>query len=180
MKAHVGENEVVKVEQIFTWQHAEDFEPWVPKYITPVAPYPGPTTHAVDDPSVYNNDVDKWSFDMSFADEDDDVGNRQPHYYKAAGEVAVGDGSAKPSLGASAALGMDKYCRATEECSPDLWKHYVDGYGHKCLFTPPYHPELQPIEKLWRDVKMYVARKFVGERNMKELWSQVLDGFRIY
>ena len=27
---------------------------------------------------------------------------------------------------------------------------------------------------------MYVARKFVGERNMKELWSQVLDGFRIY
>mmetsp|Transcript_1027 Transcript_1027/g.2511 ORF Transcript_1027/g.2511 Transcript_1027/m.2511 type:complete len:145 (-) Transcript_1027:113-547(-) len=83
MKAHVGENEVVKVEQIFTWQHAEDFEPWVPKYITPVAPYPGPTTHAVDDPSVYNNDVDKWSFDMSFADEDDDVGNRQPHYYKA-------------------------------------------------------------------------------------------------
>jgi len=21
-----------------------------------------------------------------------------------------------------------------------------------CLFTPPYHPELQPIEKLWRDV----------------------------
>jgi hypothetical protein len=30
------------------------------------------------------------------------------------------------------------------------------------LWTPPYHPELQPIEHLWRDVKQYVARKYVG------------------
>ena len=22
-------------------------------------------------------------------------------------------------------------------------------YGHEVLFTPPYHPELQPIEKIW-------------------------------
>ena len=42
----------------------EDFEPWVPSHITPVAPYPGPTTHAFDnDPSVFNNDLDGWSFD---------------------------------------------------------------------------------------------------------------------
>lgn len=26
-------------------------------------------------------------------------------------------------------------------------------YGHRILYTPPYHPELQPIEKIWGVVK---------------------------
>lgn len=30
--------------------------------------------------------------------------------------------------------------------------------GHKVLRTPPYHPELQPIEKCWGVVKNHVAR----------------------
>ena len=54
-------------------------------------------------------------------------------------------------------------------------------WGHmKPIMTPPYHPELQPIEKLWRDVKMYVARKFVGTRNMTELTQHVREAFRKY
>ena len=48
------------------------------------------------------------------------------------------------------------------------------------LLTPPYHPELQPIEKLWRDVKMFVAREFAGTRKMSELWVHVLEGFKRY
>ena len=53
--------------------------------------------------------------------------------------------------------------------------------GHlKPLMTPPYHPELQPIEKLWRDVKMYVARQFAGTRSMNELTEHVKNGFRKY
>ena len=39
--------------------------------------------------------------------------------------------------------------------------HYVvvdiaEEYGHHVLFTPPYHPELQPIEKIWAVVKNYL------------------------
>jgi hypothetical protein len=51
---------------------------------------------------------------------------------------------------------------------------------HNPIFTPPYHPELQPIERLWRDVKMFVARQFVGGRTVAELREQVLAGFRKY
>jgi transposase len=54
-------------------------------------------------------------------------------------------------------------------------------YGHfDPLMTPPYHPELQPIEDLWRDVKQYVARKYMGGRTMSELFDQVKEAFTIY
>ena len=47
-------------------------------------------------------------------------------------------------------------------------------------WTPPYHPELQHIEELWRDVKQYVARKYVGLRSMTDLRKHVLEGFLEY
>ena len=34
----------------------------------------------------------------------------------------------------------------------------VKRYGHHVMRTPPYHPELQPIEKCWAVVKNEVAR----------------------
>ena len=33
------------------------------------------------------------------------------------------------------------------------------SHGHEVLRTPPYHPELQPIETCWGVVKNHVARK---------------------
>ena len=51
---------------------------------------------------------------------------------------------------------------------------------HHVLLTPPYHPELQPIEKLWRNVKMYVARKFEGTRSMPALWIHLREAFAKY
>lgn len=62
-------------------------------------------------------------------------------------------------------------CHLTQLCTE---------YGHHFLLTPPYHPELQPIEKLWRNVKEYVARLFSGNRAFNELWDQVRDGFLRY
>lgn len=59
--------------------------------------------------------------------------------------------------------------------------HLCEQWGHfKPLITPPYHPELQPIEELWRDVKQSVARKFIGLRNITELRNHVLEGFLHY
>lgn len=48
------------------------------------------------------------------------------------------------------------------------------------LLTPPYHPELQPIEDLWRDVKGLVVRQYLGGRTMSELKTHVTDAFKRY
>ncbi|KAJ0404826.1 hypothetical protein ATCC90586_000900 [Pythium insidiosum] len=31
-------------------------------------------------------------------------------------------------------------------------------FGHEILYTPPYHPELQPIEKVWGAIKNRIAK----------------------
>jgi len=33
----------------------------------------------------------------------------------------------------------------------------AEKYGHKIIFLPPYHPELNPIELCWGRVKNYIA-----------------------
>ncbi len=50
-------------------------------------------------------------------------------------------------------------------------------YGHEIVRTPPYHPELQPIEYCWGVAKNHVARncKFT----MKNLSNQLEKGFEI-
>lgn len=47
--------------------------------------------------------------------------------------------------------------------------------GHEILRTPPYHPELQPIETCWAVVKNQVARK--SKFTMAHLWEQLEEAF---
>lgn len=48
-------------------------------------------------------------------------------------------------------------------------------YGHKVLRTPPYHPELQPIETCWGVTKNHVARNC--DFTVKNLIKQLDCGF---
>ena len=48
-------------------------------------------------------------------------------------------------------------------------------FGHEVLRTPPYHPELQPIEICWGVVKNYIARNC--DFTMKNLIKQLDIGF---
>jgi len=48
-------------------------------------------------------------------------------------------------------------------------------HGHKILRTPPYHPELQPIEVCWGVVKNHIARNC--DFSMKNLQEQLEKGF---
>jgi transposase len=48
-------------------------------------------------------------------------------------------------------------------------------YGHEVLRTPPYHPELQPIEICWGVVKNHIARNC--DFTMKNLIKQLDNGF---
>ncbi len=49
------------------------------------------------------------------------------------------------------------------------------AHGHQVLRTPPYHPELQPIETCWGVVKNYMARHC--DFTMKNLTRQLDSGF---
>ena len=47
--------------------------------------------------------------------------------------------------------------------------------GHSILRTPPYHPELQPIETCWAIVKNYVAQH--NDCTMKKVLLLLEEGF---
>jgi len=47
--------------------------------------------------------------------------------------------------------------------------------GHSILRTPPYHPELQPIETCWAIVKNYVAQH--NDCTMKKIFTLLEEGF---
>ena len=51
----------------------------------------------------------------------------------------------------------------------------VRSYGHEVIRTPPYHPELQPIETCWGVVKNHIARH--SDFTMKNLIEQLDSGF---
>ena len=48
-------------------------------------------------------------------------------------------------------------------------------HGHEVIRTPPYHPELQPIELCWAVVKNHVARNC--DFTMKNLIDNLERGF---
>lgn len=47
--------------------------------------------------------------------------------------------------------------------------------GHSVLRTPPYHPELQPIETCWAVVKNHVAQH--NDCTMEKVWTLLEEGF---
>ena len=47
--------------------------------------------------------------------------------------------------------------------------------GHKLLYTPPYHPELQPIELLWGAAKNKVSMN--PGKNMDDLSEKLKKAF---
>jgi len=49
-------------------------------------------------------------------------------------------------------------------------------HGHSILRTPPYHPELQPIEICWAVVKNHVALH--NDFTMKKVWMLLEEGFK--
>ena len=54
---------------------------------------------------------------------------------------------------------------------------YLQDRGHKVLWTPPYCPDMQPIETFWAFGKNHVARLFEDETTMKQVVSRLRDGW---
>lgn len=58
----------------------------------------------------------------------------------------------------------------------EVFKLFVQ-HRHELLYTPPYQPGVQPIERLWGYVKNYVAAQYKSGRTMRELIAQTYAGF---
>jgi hypothetical protein len=50
-------------------------------------------------------------------------------------------------------------------------------HKHELIYTPPYLPGVQPIERLWAYVKNHVAAQYQAGRTMRELIRQTYQGF---
>jgi hypothetical protein len=68
-----------------------------------------------------------------------------------------------------------------KENRPDLLDCQVEKtlheHGHKILWTPPYCPQVQPIEMFWAAGKNHAALKFFSKRTMKETVSHLREGW---
>ena len=53
----------------------------------------------------------------------------------------------------------------------------LSQHRHELLYTPPYQPGVQPIERLWAYAKNYVAAQYKTGRTMRELLAQTYAGF---
>jgi transposase len=49
--------------------------------------------------------------------------------------------------------------------------------GHKVLFTPPYHSDLQPIELVWARIKGNIGRQYNNESTLELVYQHLLAEF---
>jgi transposase len=68
-----------------------------------------------------------------------------------------------------------KKCRQLRPPPKLMLDLLAEAQGHTILRTPPYHPELQPIETCWAITKEYCARRC--DYTMASLKSQLEAGF---
>jgi len=64
---------------------------------------------------------------------------------------------------------------------PDINKTKVDKlllpHGHSIVWTPPFVPEVQPIELIWAHVKLQVAAQYTLKRTIEMTRQQTDDAF---
>jgi len=57
-------------------------------------------------------------------------------------------------------------------------REYAEQIRIKLVFLPPYSPDLNPIEYIWKSVKRIISRTFI--RDLDHLKQVILDAFKKY
>jgi transposase len=89
-------------------------------------------------------------------------------------EASIGEGGpSKEDLLAAVKKWLDEHPDHNETVVEQLMK----DAGHSLIYTPPFCPEVQPIELLWAKVKRYVADRATHNRSVTEAREQTEEGF---
>ncbi|OQR85346.1 hypothetical protein ACHHYP_11920 [Achlya hypogyna] len=64
-----------------------------------------------------------------------------------------------------------KKAKAAKEPPQYAFVKIASAYSHRVVYTPPYHPELQPIEIIWANVKNRIGAN--PAKNMEDLESKL-------
>jgi hypothetical protein len=73
-------------------------------------------------------------------------------------------------------LELTKYLNEHPDCQTTKVQQLFDKHEYTLVYTPPYTPTTQPIEKVWGYVKNYVATLYKNGRTMDQLREQTLMG----
>ncbi len=89
-------------------------------------------------------------------------------------EAPVGAGGpTKDDLIAAIQLWLDQH----PDHNRTVVEQLMDDAGHSLIYTPPFCPEVQPIELLWAKIKRYVADRATHNRSMTEAREQTEEAF---
>jgi hypothetical protein len=89
-------------------------------------------------------------------------------------ELKVGDGGcSKEDLIAA----IDQWLTEHPNHNRTVVEQLMDDAGHTLVYTPPWCPEVQPIELLWAAVKRYVANHSTLGRSMTLAREHTEEGF---
>ena len=72
---------------------------------------------------------------------------------------------------------MQAYLVAHPELNRTEVAKLMQQHQHELIYTPPYLPGVQPIERLWAYVKNHVAAQYRCGRSMRDLIAQTYQGF---
>jgi hypothetical protein len=127
--------------------------------------------------------VDYIDLPMSMERRNSDLGQDAGEYFRVELNVDTMGGIAgrnRPNVPnvAELRLGIVKWF---QDNRPDLLEcqveKYLKGRGHEVLWTPPYCPDLQPIELFWAAGKNHAAWMHFDGRKMKDVVSHLRAGW---
>jgi hypothetical protein len=72
---------------------------------------------------------------------------------------------------------VQKWLEAHPDHNRTIVEQLMSDAGHTLVYTPPFCPEVQPIELLWAKVKRYVADRSTHNRSMTEAREQTEQAF---
>ena len=102
------------------------------------------------------------------------VGNKQRVIPAHRFEATIGDGDpSKEDLLAA----VQKWLEEHPDHNSTVVEQLMRDAGHSLVYTPPFCPEVQPIELLWAKIKRYVAARSTHNRSMTEAREQTEQGF---
>jgi hypothetical protein len=100
---------------------------------------------------------------------------RESHHFDADSFARHG-GRFAPTL-AEMKLHLQAHLVAHPELNRTEVRKLMDEHKHELIYTPPYLPGVQPMERLWAYIKNHVAAQYHAGRTMRELFQHTYQGF---